>query len=127
MSLKCRLPLVSFSLFDQHDRDKLPWVPEVFLAEMAAEGRWHCTSVEAARKTSGTERFKDVRAHCYCASLVRTLFIGHARATSFSSARTESKTQQNIELMAFALTWCANIFVGSSVTPTFFSADHFLF
>ena len=35
---------------------------------------------------------KDIRAHCYCASLVRTLFIGHARATSFSSARTESKT-----------------------------------
>ena len=35
---------------------------------------------------------KDVRAHCYCASLVRTLFIGHARAMSFSSARTESKT-----------------------------------
>ena len=35
---------------------------------------------------------KDVRAHCYCASLVRTLFIGHARATSFLSARTESKT-----------------------------------
>ena len=71
--------------------------------------------------------FKDVRAHCYCASLVRTLFIGHARATSFSSARTESKTQQNIELMTFALTWCANIFVGRSVTPTFFSADRFLF
>ena len=38
--------------------------------------------------------FTDVRAHCYCASLVRTLFIDHARATSFSSARTESKTQQ---------------------------------
>ena len=32
---------------------------------------------------------KDVRAHCYCASLVRTLLIGHERATSFSSARTE--------------------------------------
>ena len=45
----------------------------------------------------------------------------------FSSARTESKTQQNIELMTFALTWCANIFVGRSVTPTFFSADRFLF
>ena len=54
---------------------------------------------------------KGVRAHCYCASLVRTLFIGHGRVTSFSSARTESKTQQNIELMTFALTWCANIFV----------------
>ena len=63
---------------------------------------------------------KDVRAHCYCASLVRMLFIGHAHATSFSSACTESKTQQNIELMTFALIWCANIFVGCSVTPTFF-------
>ena len=52
---------------------------------------------------------KDVRAHCYCASLVRTLFIGHARATSFSSARTDSKTQQNIERMTFALTWCYQI------------------
>ena len=63
---------------------------------------------------------KDVRAHCYCASLVRTLFIRHARATSFSSACTKSKTQQNVELMTFALTWCANICVGCSVTPTFF-------
>ena len=40
---------------------------------------------------------------------------------------TKSKSQQNIELMTFALTWCANIFVGYSVTPTFFSADHFFF
>ena len=29
---------------------------------------------------------------------MRTLFIGHARATSFLSARAKSKTQQNIEL-----------------------------
>ena len=64
--------------------------------------------------------FKDVRAHCYCASLVRKLFIRHARAKSFSSVRTKSKSQQNIELMTFALTWCANIFVGCSVTPAFF-------
>jgi len=69
--------------------------------------------------------FKDVRAHCYCASLVRRPFIGHERATSFSSARTESKTQQNIELMTFALG--CEYFFGCSVTPTFFSADHFLF
>ena len=79
------------------------------------------------RKPCVLDGIKDVRAHCYCASLVRTLFIGHARATSFSSARTDSKTQQNVERMTFALTWCANIFVGCSVTPTFFSADHFLF
>ena len=30
------------------------------------------------------------------------------------------ETQQNIELMTFALTWCANIFVECSVTPLFF-------
>ena len=63
---------------------------------------------------------KDIRTHCYCASLVCTLFIRHAYATSFSSTSTESKTEQNIELMTFALTWCANIFVGCLVTPTFF-------
>ena len=68
----------------------------------------------------GANVLQDVRAHCYCASLVRTLFIRHARATSFSSACTKSKTQQNTELMTFALTRCANIFVGCSVTPTFF-------
>ena len=66
------------------------------------------------------ETIKDVPAHCYCASLVRTLFIRHACATSFSSACTKSKTQQNIELMTFALTWCANIFVECLVTPIFF-------
>ena len=32
---------------------------------------------------------KDVRAHCYCASLVRTLFIGHARATSLGNVSTD--------------------------------------
>ena len=63
---------------------------------------------------------KEVRAHCYCASLVRTLFIRHASARSFSSASTESKTQQNIEQMTFVLAWCANIFVGCWVTPYFF-------
>ena len=62
-------------------------------------------------------KFKDVRAHCYCASLVRKLFIRHARVRSFSSASTESKTQQNIELMTFVLAWCANILLGD---PHFF-------
>ena len=52
----------------------------------------------------------------------RIFFLGH-----YPFARTESKTPQNIELMTFALTWCANIFVGRSVTPTFFLADRFLF
>ena len=30
------------------------------------------------------------------------------------------ETEQNIELMTFALTWCVNIFIGCSVTLTFF-------
>ena len=62
----------------------------------------------------GSVRVNDVRAHCYCASLVRTLFISHMRATSCISS------MQNIELMTFVLTWCANIFVECSVTPIFF-------
>ena len=37
-----------------------------------------------------------------------------------SSARSEAKTRQNIELMTFVLTWCANIFVGCLVTTFFF-------
>ena len=80
---------------------------------------WYETKSPSAGR-SWQQPLKDVRAHCYCASLVRTLFIRHARATSFSSACTEPKTQQNIELMTFVLTWCANIFVGCSVTPAFF-------
>ena len=64
--------------------------------------------------------FKDVRAHCYCTSLVHTLFIRHAHATSFSSERTKSKTQQNIELMTFELTWCAKIFFWMLSDPHFF-------
>ena len=39
--------------------------------------------------------------HLYCARYS----LSHACATSFSSARTESKTQQNIELITLALTW----------------------
>ena len=38
-----------------------------------------------SRRHNKTESFKDVRAHCYCASLVRTLFIGHARARHFQA------------------------------------------
>ena len=33
----------------------------------------------------GVQQLKDVRAHCYCASLVRTLFIGHALPRHFQA------------------------------------------
>ena len=49
---------------------------------------------------------KDVRAHCYCTSLVRTLFIGHARATSFSSAqRFEKSTKHRADDLCVNLVW----------------------
>ena len=67
--------------------------------------------------------FKDVRAHCYWASPLRTAracnVIHQAHAPS-------KKTQENIVFMAAALVWCENIFVGCMVTPLF-SVDHFLF
>ena len=56
--------------------------------------------------------------HCYCASIVRTLYMTW-RVMYFKRAQ-QVETQQNIELMTFAVTWSANIFVGCSVTPTFF-------
>ena len=46
---------------------------------------------------------------------------------SFEKRAPGVETQQNIELMTFALTWCADIFVGCSVTLTFFTVDHFVF
>ena len=64
-----------------------------------------------------------VTAHLYCTCYS----LGTRVPRHTSSARTEQKTQQNIVLMAAGLTWCENIFVGCTVTPTFFSVDHFLF
>ena len=38
----------------------------------------------------------------------------------FQAHALSRKLNKNIELMTLALTWCANIFVGCSVNPTFF-------
>ena len=93
----------------------------LFKQKQALHDNIHSTLIHlyiSINQTTFANPLKDVRA--YCASLVRTLFIRHTHATSFSCASTKSKTQQNIELMTSALTWCANIFVGCSVTLTFF-------
>ena len=74
--------------------------------------------------TEKKDKIKDVYAHCYCAFLVAAHAIHYARAWYvIHQARAPSK---NVVLMAAALTWCENIFVGCTVTPTFFSVDHFL-
>ena len=78
---------------------------------------------------SGVENgyLKDVRAHCYCASLVRTLYMTWRVPRHVFQARAPSRN--SIKYRAGDL--CDNLiceyFFGSSVTPTFISADHFLF
>ena len=41
-------------------------------------------------------------------------------------ARAPSRNSTKYRAVTFAVTWSANIFVGCSVTPTFFSADHLI-
>ena len=127
VSVKRELTVLSFSnhlLFNCCDVENTAEKKKLLLKPVSITAK---TSLPSSKQSTGifcssfSSKLKDVRANCYCASLVRTLFIRHARATSFSSVCTKSKTQQNIQLMTFTLTWCANIFVGCSVTSTFFS------
>ena len=70
---------------------------------------------------------KDVLAHCYCAHLVRTLFIGHARATSFLSARTESKTQQKYRADDLCVNFVCEYFCWMLGDPHYFFGRSFPF
>ena len=63
---------------------------------------------------------KDVRAHRYCASLVRTLYMTWREPRHVFQPRAPSRNSTKYRLMTFAVTWSQNIFVGCSVTPTFF-------
>ena len=78
-------------------------------------------AVKSRYRTKCSSLFQDVRAHCYC-PLVCTLFTRNARATSFSSARTESKTQQNIELIHHLCVnlLCEYFFLDARWPPNFF-------
>ena len=62
----------------------------------------------------------DVRAYCYCTSLVRTLYMTWRVPRHVFQARAPSRTQQNIELMTFAVTWSANILLDARWPPLFF-------
>ena len=64
---------------------------------------------------------KDVHAHCYCASLVYTLFIRHVCATSFSSARTKYRADD----ICINLVW--EYFCWMLSDPRFFSGRSFPF
>ena len=73
------------------------------------------------------QSFKDVRAHWYCASLLRTLYMTCVYHVMYFKRAHRVETQQNTELMTFTVTQSPNVFVGCSVTLTFFAADNLLF
>ena len=65
--------------------DEHAYFDETFSVARDSQGFWGTWEHDPA--------LKDVRAHCYCTSLVRTLVIGHARATSsFTPIRKLNKT-----------------------------------
>ena len=66
------------------------------------------------------QRLKDVRAHCYCASLLRMPFFKHARVASFSSACTESKTQQKHRAGDLGVNLVSQYFCSMLGDPQFF-------
>ena len=75
---------------------------------------------------TGNAFVKDVRAHCYCASLVRTLSIRHARAhVSFKRVhQVENSTKYRADDLCVNLLY--EYFCLLLGYPHFFSADHFL-
>ena len=111
-------PLVFSALYHKHFPACLPGVSSAFI----------CVSHTAVPPLETMHGFlvslKDVRAHCYCASLVRTLFIRHARATSFSH-QVENSTKYRADNLCVNLV--CEYFCWMLGDPLIFSADHFLF
>ena len=66
---------------------------------------------------SSHDWFEDVRAHCYCAFLLRTLFIGHAHAIFKRAHRVENSTKYRADDLCVILV--CEYFGCYSVTPTF--------
>ena len=70
---------------------------------------------------------KDVRANCFCASLLRTRITCHGMPRHASSARARYKNEQMIRQMAIATTLLGFNDLGRSVTPSFLSETHFIY
>ena len=67
---------------------------------------------------------KDVRAHCYCASLIRTLYTRHARATSSFQARAPSRNSTKYRANDLCVNLVCEYFcwvLGAPPPPLFFS------
>ena len=85
--------------------------------------RARATLVKSALTTAhpcSTNMFKDVRAHCYCASPVRTIYMTWRVPRHVFQARAPSRNSTKYRADDFYVNLVLNIFVGYSVTPTFF-------
>ena len=65
-------------------------------------------------------KFKDVRANCLCASLLRTQLMSQRYATSCTSARAKEEIYSPKGMVSVALTLLRINSLGWSVSPTFF-------
>lgn len=70
----------------------------------------------------------DVGAHCYRISLMRTLFIRHARTRSYKELknRVKNATKHRADGLCVTFVLTRTFFAGCSVIPIFLT-DHFLF
>ena len=70
---------------------------------------------------------KDVRAHCYCASLVRTLFIRHVLPRHVFQARAPSRNSTKYSADDLCVNMVCEYFCWRLGDPHFFSADDYPF
>ena len=68
---------------------------------------------------------KDVRANCFCASLLRTRITCHVIPRHASSARARYKNEQMIRQMAIATALLGFTDLGRSMTPSFLFRNRF--
>ena len=72
-----------------------------------------------------SSHLKDVRANCFCASLLRKRIRCHAMPRHASSARAKYKNEQMIRQMAIATALFGINDLGRPVTPTFLFRNRF--
>ena len=97
--------------------------PPFFCISDASSSSFECS--KNLKKIYRLENFranvlKDVRAHCYCASLLRTLYMTWRVPRHAFQARAPSRNSTKyIELMTIEVTWSENSFVVCLVTTNF--------
>ena len=84
-------------------------------------------SLRISRRNLALPALKDVRAHCYCASLVRTLYMTWRMPRHVFQACAPSRNSTKYRADDLCGNLISEYFCWMLGDPTFFSADHFLF